>query len=924
MEADGSPAAAAPSAPQEQQLRRSSSDASSGRSSDSSDGADSASGSEDDESGSDSESSSEDDLSDNETLASRHKKRASAAAEQAVKRRRSSSDTGSGSSSHRRKRRNLFPVIRKSQRCGKCHTCTNPQLKKACLTVREQMMREATKGSKKSKGSAPAAPPAAASSSRPQAGSSSSSSSGDVDKYTDLLLPFINSAGGISDVASVQPFIKAMGSFSSSLARMLPCTVLGLSSAAVLAEFMARGGVDVLSGWMLTALQEDSEQASQFLAEALSALKKLPVTKGFVQGTKSAKVIGALRKHDSSDVRRLSRDVVALWMKAIPAGTKPAGAAASSKPSAAGEQREAALAAAALPAAKRLKTSGQELPTPAAAGGLQQQRLGANGAAARGAAAAAGAGAVSGIHVVSDNDLFKPKTPQRLGMAAKQQKKPGLVQTLDPAEASRLLGGKAAAAGQADAGQQQQQAQPPEPYVQVQIIVNPDPASDTPLKVTLKLLHPLAAAAAAKRAAAAAAAAGGAGSRGPTTSSVSRLPGVRRQFGAGLGARPGAAAAAAGTGEGGGSSSSISALLGGSWVQPGGGSGTAAAAAAAAAAGGAEGAEGGEPAAKRARKGPVKRVAWKAEHELVAVRWFVKEDPPAQACKDAHLTDEQLRALAAAHQHPHAAFDQAARMEHQRERQIIEQQHREAEEAAARLRQQVDAMQPAMEWYGAPPEVPLDPAWQVAAGEDSTEAQRHTRTLPQLLTKLASAPPPLPGEPQESHQLLQPPNALFNVAYHDRNVKIIPLNTVVQQQPEPPPPQQQQQQPVVLQAPLQQQPVPMQQPQQQLQPQPPMLNVQPQPGQYEQPGHVYEQQGHMQHMGRHEYGQQQWDRPQYEGGGGGYRGHGGGHVREDWRRSKRECKFFATAAGCKKGDACTFKHFAIVDGKTMDVRETRR
>ncbi|WIA15168.1 hypothetical protein OEZ85_001853 [Tetradesmus obliquus] len=920
MEADGSPAAAAPPAPQEQQLRRSSSDASSGRSSDSSDGADSASGSEDDESGSDSESSSEDDLSDNETLASRHKKRASAAAEQAVKRRRSSSDTGSGSSSHRRKRRNLFPVIRKSQRCGKCHTCTNPQLKKACLTVREQMMREATKGSKKSKGSAPAAPPAAASSSRPQAGSSSSS--GDVDKYTDLLLPFINSAGGISDVASVQPFIKAMGSFSSSLARMLPCTVLGLSSAAVLAEFMARGGVDVLSGWMLTAMQEDSEQASQFLAEALSALKKLPVTKGFVQGTKSAKVIGALRKHDSSDVRRLSRDVVALWMKAIPAGAKPAGAAAS-KASAAGEQREAALAAAALPAAKRLKTSGQELPTPAAAGGLQQQRLGANGAAARGAAAAAGAGAVSGIHVVSDNDLFKPKTPQRLGMAAKQQKKPGLVQTLDPAEASRLLGGKAsAAAGQADAGQQQQQSQPPEPYVQVQITVNPDPASDTPLKVTLKLLHPLAAAAAAKRAAAAAAAAGGAGSRGPTTSSVSRLPGVRRQFGAGLGARPGAAAAAAaGTTESGGSGSSISALLGGSWVQPG-GSGTAAAAAAG-------GAEGGEPAAKRARKGPVKRVAWKAEHDLVAVRWFVKEDPPAQACKDAHLTDEQLRALAAAHQHPHAAFDQAARMEHQRERQIIEQQHREAEEEAARLRQQVDAMQPAMEWYGAPPEVPLDPAWQVAAGEDSTEAQRHTRTLPQLLTKLASAPPPLPGEPQESHQLLQPPNALFNVAYHDRNVKIIPLSTVVQQQPAPPPPQQQQQ-PVVLQAPLQQQPVPMQQQQQQPQPQqqqlqqPPMLNVQPQPGQYEQPGHVYEQQGHMQHMGRHEYGQQQWDRPQYEGGGGGYRGHGGGHVREDWRRSKRECKFFATAAGCKKGDACTFKHFAIVDGKTMDVRETRR
>jgi hypothetical protein len=54
-------------------------------------------------------------------------------------------------------------------------------------------------------------------------------------------------------------------------------------------------------------------------------------------------------------------------------------------------------------------------------------------------------------------------------------------------------------------------------------------------------------------------------------------------------------------------------------------------------------------------------------------------------------------------------------MEHQRERQIIEQQHKEAEEAAARLRQQVDAMQPAQEWYGASPEVPLDPSWQVGS-----------------------------------------------------------------------------------------------------------------------------------------------------------------------------------------------------------------
>jgi hypothetical protein len=62
----------------------------------------------------------------------------------------------------------------------------------------------------------------------------------------------------------------------------------------------------------------------------------------------------------------------------------------------------------------------QDQSTPGAAAGQQQRLGGANGAAAR-AAAGSAAGGGSGIHVVSDNDLFKPKAPQRLGLAAKQQ-----------------------------------------------------------------------------------------------------------------------------------------------------------------------------------------------------------------------------------------------------------------------------------------------------------------------------------------------------------------------------------------------------------------------------------------------------------------------------------------------------------------------
>lgn len=71
--------------------------------------------------------------------------------------------------------------------------------------------------------------------------------------------------------------------------------------------------------------------------------------------------------------------------------------------------------------------------------------------------------------------------------------------------------------------------------------------------------------------------------------------------------------------------------------------------------------------------------------------------------------------LAASHHHSHRAFDQAARLEHARERQLIEQQHREAEEAAAAMRALVAAMQPQTDWPAPPEALQLDASWQVGA-----------------------------------------------------------------------------------------------------------------------------------------------------------------------------------------------------------------
>eukprot|EP00878_Enallax_costatus_P012814 GHUV01013381.1.p1 GENE.GHUV01013381.1~~GHUV01013381.1.p1 ORF type:complete len:433 (+),score=127.27 GHUV01013381.1:149-1447(+) len=357
------------------------------------------------------------DVSDNETLAARHKslKRTAPAADHLSHHRRTSSDSGSKSSANR-KRRNLFPAIRKSQRCGKCHTCLNPQLKKACQTVREQMMREAGSQSTPSRRTAP------------QPSSRGAKAAADIEQYTHILAPFVNSAGGLADSAAVPAFIAVLPKFSSTLSRFLVSTVLGVSSQAALSQFMGRGGVDVLSDWMLQAMEEDTEQASNLLVDILTTLKTLPVTKAFVQSTKSAKVIGALRKHDSADVRKMAREVVAVWMKAMPATSSKA---TSAKPAAPGPAPAAGrlshpAPSTAQPAPKRPKLTQETSNHATAATASAQARPAANGAGAARTGVASSATA-SGFHVVSDNDLFKvaarPKAPVRLQGLNKQQPK---------------------------------------------------------------------------------------------------------------------------------------------------------------------------------------------------------------------------------------------------------------------------------------------------------------------------------------------------------------------------------------------------------------------------------------------------------------------------------------------------------------------
>lgn len=200
------------------------------------------------------------------------------------------------------------------------------------------MMREATKAMHGSSSSSPqqvsqtratkssAAATAAASSSssrqQPQQSVASPPSAMDIDKYTDLMAPLVDRSGGITEPTNAAALAAALPKFGGLTGHDLVCRVLSRSSPAALAEFMkAAGAVDSLAEWMLAAMGEDSEAANNFLLEALAALRRLPVTRAFVQATKSAKVVGALRKHDSVEVRKQAKAVVQLWMKVMPSSS---------------------------------------------------------------------------------------------------------------------------------------------------------------------------------------------------------------------------------------------------------------------------------------------------------------------------------------------------------------------------------------------------------------------------------------------------------------------------------------------------------------------------------------------------------------------------------------------------------------------------
>jgi hypothetical protein len=132
-----------------------------------------------------------------------------------------------------------------------------------------------------------------------------------------MLSSLISRSGGLAGPGAVNPFVKALGSFETTQARILPLAVLNQSKPSLLADFMAAGGVDVLAVWMLQADGEDGGAAITLLRDSLKLLQQLPATKAFVRSTKSARVLVALKKHVDKAVSDGAVALIKAWKEVM-------------------------------------------------------------------------------------------------------------------------------------------------------------------------------------------------------------------------------------------------------------------------------------------------------------------------------------------------------------------------------------------------------------------------------------------------------------------------------------------------------------------------------------------------------------------------------------------------------------------------------
>jgi len=208
----------------------------------------------------------------------------------------------------------------RSERCGSCENCLNPQRKKACIVARQRLEQQMMQ-------SAPSAGAAGTKASMAPAAAAAAAAADDP--LTRSLTAILSGSGGVAQERHVPALLQLVKRARNRPHRTALLAVLQLSAPAVLHAAVEGGVLLDLQMWLGEFVAEGKQAMVQRM---LGCLDKLPVTLASLQPPcELGRAVGRLRKHEAfgSAVIEPAKRLVARWKSMVDQAART-GAAGSS------------------------------------------------------------------------------------------------------------------------------------------------------------------------------------------------------------------------------------------------------------------------------------------------------------------------------------------------------------------------------------------------------------------------------------------------------------------------------------------------------------------------------------------------------------------------------------------------------------------
>jgi hypothetical protein len=261
-----------------------------------------ASGSDSD---SDSELSSDEDGSDGQQPADNNQRSSDGSGQLSGQKRKATPEQRKERAERKRTRNNLFKPVRKNQRCGKCQTCMNPRMKKACLTVRAKQEEELRR-----RGHLPASQQQQQ---RQPAGTAAPAADDEVQRLQALLDRY-----GKLESSRVSDFVRQLSETKPRMYKVY-LTIITVSGIEALKRLAHSEALSILRDWLIAAQEK---QKFQRILDIVDALAFIPVDREALQRSGIGKTLTEIRKKckDEQQVQTKASQLIAKWKEAVGVG----------------------------------------------------------------------------------------------------------------------------------------------------------------------------------------------------------------------------------------------------------------------------------------------------------------------------------------------------------------------------------------------------------------------------------------------------------------------------------------------------------------------------------------------------------------------------------------------------------------------------